>query len=297
MTGPFVTVLVPTFDHVRTLEVSIPTALAQSHESLEVIVIGDGAPAAARDIVERFGQTDPRVSWVRYEKGERSGEEHRHAVLTHRATGDVVFYLSDDDLWLDDHVETMLARMTETDANFVSCQSVWIRPDDQPAHQGIVDLGREYYRRELLEGRNRVSLSSCAHTMDLYRSLPHGWRATPQGIPTDLYMWQQLLASDHCRAASTTFTTVIGLPDALRREWGPAARLDELRRWNPLDRPDRVVEFLKTVQASEAGLLAHAELADRYEHALRIIEELDRSCTEYAEIVQDLQTRLAVSDT
>lgn len=289
---PLVTVLIPTFDHVRTLELSIPTALAQTHDRLEVIVVGDGAPDATRDIVERIALDDDRVSYLGFPKGERNGERHRHEVLTERATGDVVCYLSDDDLWLDDHVETILARMHATDANFVSCQSVWLRPDDAPAHRGVVDLGREWYRNELIAGRNRVSLSSGAHTMDLYHQLPYGWRTTPAGTPTDLYMWQQLLTSPACRAASTTFTTVIGLPDALRRHMTADERYRELAAWNPVGRPDVVVRFLKAVQASEGGLLPHADLDQQHRAALAVIGTLDASCTDYDALVRALYVEL-----
>jgi hypothetical protein len=60
---PLVTVCIPTYDRVETLlERALPSVLAQSHEHLEVLVIGDAAPAHVGPAVEALG--DPRVRFV-----------------------------------------------------------------------------------------------------------------------------------------------------------------------------------------------------------------------------------------
>src|SRR5215210_672377 len=69
------------------------------------------------------------------------------------------------------------------------------------------DLTVPAYRESLLSGINFVALSSGAHTTEMYRRLPHGWRTTPAGIPTDLYMWQQFLSNPRCRATGGTRPT------------------------------------------------------------------------------------------
>lgn len=269
-----VTIILPTFDHVDTMRYSIPTALAQTHENFELLVVGDGAPTATRAIVEEFAARDDRVRYFEFDKGPRNGEAHRHRLLLDHATGDWVFYLGDDDLWLPDHIELLLGWLVDHDANFGCCQPCWIMPDGAPAHRWVVDLAHPWFRTELLEGRNRVPLNCGAHSMQLYRALPHGWRTTPAGTPTDLYMWQQLLNHPDCVATSAPWTTVIGVPASERADAGIAARTAELAAWSPtLDAHVRE-RFLRAAQGAEAGLLAHARYEAEYTIALAVIDGL-----------------------
>jgi hypothetical protein len=96
----------------------------------------------------------------------------------------------------------------------------------------VGDLPIPAYRESLLSGINFVALSCGAHTTEMYRRLPHGWRTTPTGVPTDLYMWQQFLSEPGCRATGGTRPTVLNLPRPLRRDQLPEHRLTELEKWS-----------------------------------------------------------------
>ena len=59
---PLVSFLVPTYTSYETLrDVALPSILAQTHSNLEVIVVGDGAPAETAEAVAAVG--DPRVRY------------------------------------------------------------------------------------------------------------------------------------------------------------------------------------------------------------------------------------------
>ncbi len=102
------TVVVPTHDHGPTLRLSLASALAQTVEDIEVLVIGDGVPDVTREILADLGRRDERIRFFDHPKGPRNGEVYRHAALKD-ARGEVVCYLSDDDLWLPEHLETLVA--------------------------------------------------------------------------------------------------------------------------------------------------------------------------------------------
>ncbi len=120
---------------------------------------------------------DPRVRWFDNPKGPRHGELHRHAALQ-EARGEIVCYLCDDDLWLPDHVERMRALLDGHD--FAYACPFWIDPQGE-IRCYRVDLRLPYFRELFAAGENRIPLSCGAHTLDLYRRLPAGWRTTPDG--------------------------------------------------------------------------------------------------------------------
>jgi hypothetical protein len=94
-----------------------------------------------------------------------------------------------------------------------------------------VDLAEPLYHTLLLSGKNRIPLSCGAHTLELYRRLPYGWRTSPEDVSSDLYMWQQILAMPGCRGASATRPTLLHFPTSGRPGWTSDERLAELERY------------------------------------------------------------------
>ena len=224
---PRATVVIPTLDHGPLLRHALASALGQTVADLEVFVVGDGVPDVTRAIVAEVA-SDRRVRFFDNPKAPSRGEILRHAALQ-EARGEIVCYLSDDDLWLPDHVATMLDLLT--DADFAHALPLRVNAGGDLGFY-IVNLALAADRALILSGTNRVPLSCGAHTRALYRRLPHGWRTTPAGTPTDLYMWQQILGQPECRAASGTRPTVLNFPSPQRADWTAADRLAELVRWS-----------------------------------------------------------------
>jgi len=262
------TVLIPTHDHGLTLRHSVASALAQTVEDIEIFIIGDGMPDAARDVARSVARLDNRIRLFEHPKAPRHGEVLRHQALR-EAAGDVVCYLSDDDLWQPEHVETMLALLEHCD--FASALPLYVDPQ-----RGLtalrVDLERDYFRRLIVAGKNRIPLSCGAHTLQMYRRLPYGWRTTPTGIPTDVYMWQQFLVDPTCRARSAARATVLCFPASFpaptRKTMTTTERADELAEWSV-----RIAGAALTARALESVVREAARL--EAEVVARLSSELD----------------------
>jgi hypothetical protein len=200
------TIVIPTFDHGPMLRESVASALEQTVGELEVFIVGDGVPDAAREIARELQGRDERVRFFDNPKGPRHGEIHRHAALQH-ARGEIVCYLSDDDLYMPDHVEYMAQLLGRAD--FAHALALWVGRGEKLGWAPI-DISDPECRAREVGKLSLINLTQGAHTLEMYRRLPHGWRTTPRGTSTDHYMWRQFLELPECRAVSAARPTTLG---------------------------------------------------------------------------------------
>lgn len=222
-----VTVIVPTFDHADTVDLTLASISAQTVTDLDIVVIGDGATEAVRTVVDACAGSDPRIRplWMPASAGR--GEQARHAVVL-GSVASIVCYVGDDDLLLPNHVELMVGLLG--DADFAHPLPLSVLADGSGlAHCGDLSWSdsRRWHRQP---GRNAVSLSGVAHRVEPYRTL-RGWEAAPPGTWSDHHMWQQWLARPDIRYASATVPSVIKLDSSLRPEVAAGARRAEISAW------------------------------------------------------------------
>lgn len=222
-------IIIPTFDHGKLIATAIESVLAQQEQSWELCVIGDGSPSATEKLLRAYERQDSRIRFFPKPKGPRNGEIYRDEIIRQHTSGKYICYLSDDDLYFPDHL-TFLRQQFERRYNFVSTFGVSVTPK-QEFYFYSVDLNDPYYVELLLGGENRVPLSNGAHTRRLYNQLPFGWRTTPKGIPTDLYMWQQILSSPATKPTTVFVPTVLHFASPERKDVTQTVRLKELTRW------------------------------------------------------------------
>lgn len=119
---PLVSVVIPTYDNHELLrERAIPSVLAQTHQNVEIVVVGDAASEQARIAVESFG--DPRITFFNlpYRGPYPADPEARWLVAgvppyneaVRRARGLWIAPLDDDDAFRPHHIERLLARVRD----------------------------------------------------------------------------------------------------------------------------------------------------------------------------------------
>jgi glycosyltransferase involved in cell wall biosynthesis len=126
-----VSVIIPTYERSEYLRGAIETALGQTYEKVEVIVVDDGSTETYADrIVSNF---PANVSCIRHQ--ENRGLSAARNTGIYQANGEYIAFLDDDDRW---H-ETKLARQVEAlrsnnSVGLVTCLVASISPENKVLH-------------------------------------------------------------------------------------------------------------------------------------------------------------------
>ena len=249
MTGRLqATVLVPTTgDRAALLRQSVGSILAQTVPDLEVFIMGDGVAEGTRAAIGEMVRGDPRIRFFDHPKHAHRGEPYRHAALA-EASGEIVCYLTDRDLMLRNHVEVMSRLLREAD--FGHTLRFGIAPEGGFTFVHTLDVNDPEDRQ--IAGVTTlplIPLSFAGHTLGMYRALPHGWRVTPEGEPTDRFMWKQFLLEPGCRTATSTEPTILYFKRGDHPGWPVEQRLSELATWSSrIDAGNWLADFADTVR-------------------------------------------------
>src|ERR1051325_8284367 len=96
MTAPLVSIIVPVCNGESSIGDALASALGQSYQNVEVIVVDDGSRDRTGEIVESIARRDGRVRLVTQDN--RGVAAARNRALAD-ATGELVAPLDADDLW------------------------------------------------------------------------------------------------------------------------------------------------------------------------------------------------------
>jgi GalNAc5-diNAcBac-PP-undecaprenol beta-1,3-glucosyltransferase len=257
------TVIIPTFNHGPTLEYAVGSILKQTHQDFDVYVIGDGAPDITREVMGKLCKLDKRIHYVDKPKGPRNGEIYRDPIIQ-QVRSDYIAYLSDDDLWLTNHLEILDGALREHDLAHTLHVNVF--PDERIMTQIVLLQMQEDVSEMINNDDYGYDLTFGGHRRDYYLKLPYGWRTTPKGINTDTYMWRQFLQQPDCRALSLGAPTGIHFSNVDRRDWSDERRVAELRDWSQrLDNPAQRERFLLNVQQEAVNNTQHFKTMARNE--------------------------------
>lgn len=114
--NPLISVVLPTYRRPELLRRAVESVLGQTHENLEILVVGDACP----DVDLLLGnETDPRVRYSNlHDHYGDSGASPRNFALKVMARGDLIAYLDDDNAWRPRHLELLLLALHRSQASF-----------------------------------------------------------------------------------------------------------------------------------------------------------------------------------
>ncbi len=264
---PLFTVLIATHDHGELIRSAVASLQQQTLQDFELMVVGDGATPATREVVQQLAAEDSRLRFLDLPKEPGRCAAHRHTALQ-QAAGRFICYLDDDDLWLPWHLQTMAALLARAD--FAHTVQTFVHVDFTLA-AFVAELSHPALRRRMCEQAfNFFGPTVAGHTLESYRRLPLGWSAAEPGVWNDLNMWRKFLRLEGLKTASSRRVTALHLPGSRRAGFSLEQRAGELRFWRAALRRPEVRERLQRLLVDEAGL--PADLGDG-RHEVRVPAE------------------------
>src|SRR5690554_2651351 len=97
---PLFSIIIPTYNRADIIGRTIESALNQTYDHFEVIVVDDGSTDNTAEAVEKY--KDKRLSYYKKENAERGAARNYGA---QRAKGDYVYFLDSDDLLYPEHLK------------------------------------------------------------------------------------------------------------------------------------------------------------------------------------------------
>lgn len=122
---PAVSIIIATFNWSSVLRYAIESALGQTFQSFELLVIGDGCTDNSAEVAQSFH--DPRIIWrnLPANSGNQSAPNNLGLQL---ARGKYVAYHGHDDIWHPTHLENLVRTIEANDADLAYAAAVMIGP-------------------------------------------------------------------------------------------------------------------------------------------------------------------------
>src|SRR5947209_8117693 len=130
---PHVSIIIPTHNRPQMLTEAVDSALAQTFQDFEIIVVLNGASVGSIAAARRLA-ANPGIKVVEMEDSTLAASRNFGLRF---ATGEWIAFLDDDDIWLPDKLEVQLAAAKRTGADLVTCNFCFFNQDGVIAHAAL----------------------------------------------------------------------------------------------------------------------------------------------------------------
>lgn len=202
-----VTVIIPTYNRETKLRDAIESALNQSYQNTQIIVIDDGSLDLTAGLVQEY----PQIEYYYKENGGQSSA--RNLGLKH-AKGSIITSLDSDDIWYKDFLKNCVAKLEKDDLDFVFTNwdqdtkggETWdflnkdpfIIPHLDKEKDGWINLNYTEVRKLYIDSCPSPSSSLVMRKS----SIVSGWDEN-MNIGDDWCLYLEMVLNKECRAAFT----------------------------------------------------------------------------------------------
>ncbi len=218
--SPRVSVVIATYNWSEALRLSLVSALAQTLEEIEVLVVGDGCTDDSEQVVAERG--DARARWIGLDENSGGQSAPNNAGID-AARSPWIAYLGHDDLWHARHLELLLAAAEQSRADLAYAIGILYGPPDSDLRwaSGVTRSGQP--ERDVF-----LPPSTILHRRSLTERIGP-WRPPRETeLPVDVD-WQLRAWDAGARFVGGGDATVFKFPAAWRRDAYRERRVDEQR--------------------------------------------------------------------
>ncbi|KRN59625.1 hypothetical protein IV45_GL001374 [Limosilactobacillus secaliphilus] len=137
-----VSVIIPVYNDEKYLEQCVKSALDQTYQNLEVILVDDGSTDTTPTLCEKLHDQDQRVRVLHKENGGVGSSRNAGLAM---ATGDYVLFIDNDDLIDKDQIEILHDLLKKTDAD-IAIGNYRLLLDDYE-WRSYIDVENHYYEK------------------------------------------------------------------------------------------------------------------------------------------------------
>ena len=227
--GPLVSVIVPTFNRPQMLTESVKSILSQSYQNFEILVVND----AGVDISEILNNvSDKRIRYLQHT--ENKGRSAAKNTGIKSSKGKYIAYLDDDDIYYQDHLETLVNELEKGAFKVAYTDSIEVV--QQKSESGFDNVKQRLvysqdFDRELLLKTNYIPILNVMHHRDCPEEI--GFFDEDLSVLEDWDFWirmskrtdfvhiQKITAEYHIRTDLSNATTAESqsFPACRRRIW------------------------------------------------------------------------------
>ena len=224
-----VTLAIPVYNVAEYVEKSLMSALNQTFDDIEFLLIDDKGTDNSMAIVRDIVTNHPRNEDVRIIEHEKNmGIATARNTALDNATGEFLFFLDSDDIIIPDCIEMLYAKMTEYPVDFVasSYQKVYpkgkLEPNicDDMLIEGKWELAKAFFHKRI----QRKWLFEVGVTNKLYRHsflIKNNMRFISGYIIEDRpFIFKKIMIAESCRVISNITYNYVVRPGSISNEIG-----------------------------------------------------------------------------
>ncbi len=159
-----ISVIMPAYRAEKTVEQAIRSALSQSWQNLELIIVDDGSDDGTVEVIRRLAADEPRIRF--FENEGNLGVSRTRVRAAEESRGKWLAFLDSDDVWMPDKLERQMALQRECGAELIYTASSFIS-DEGEAKKWVLNVPERMTYRRLLK-QNRISNSSVLISRSAY---------------------------------------------------------------------------------------------------------------------------------
>ena len=146
--APLVSIIIPVYKVEKYIRQCLDSVVNQTYAHLEILLIDDGSPDRCGVICDEYALADPRIKVIHQANGGLSAARNAGLDI---ASGDLIAFADSDDFLAENMIETMVRRLTQTQADLVICDIAFCSDQQEVWSNGASLPDRTFTLAEFVE--------------------------------------------------------------------------------------------------------------------------------------------------